>query len=35
MIETNVIKKWNAVDMKYVNTLHANFDTETGKFTNI
>ena len=35
MIETDIIKKWSAVDMKYVNQLHANFDTESGKFTNI
>ena len=35
MVKTNVIKKWSKVDMKYINQLHTNFDTETGKFTNV
>ena len=35
IIKTDVIKKWSKVDTKYINQLHANFDTETGKFTNI
>ena len=32
IIKNDVIKKWDCVDMKVVNQLHANFDTELGKF---
>ena len=35
IIKTDVIKKWSKVDTKYINQLHANFDTESGKFTNM
>ena len=35
MVNTNVIKKWQKVDMRYIQYLHANFDTETAKFPNL
>ena len=35
MIKTNVIKKWEAVDMKQIYNMHANFDIESGRFLNM
>ena len=35
MIKTDVIKKWDQVDMRYIQYLHANFDIETAKFPNL
>ena len=35
MIKTDVIKKWDKVDMRYIQYLHANFDIETAKFPNL
>ena len=35
MVEEDIIKKWIKVDMKVINNLHANFDPDTGEFTNV
>lgn len=35
IIKTNIITKWKDVDVKHINYLHANFNTESGKFENI
>lgn len=32
IVKNDIKKKWN-VDMREIYHLHANFDTETGKFT--